>query len=200
MYHKGFLVFALMAIFAFFGVANSAVDAKPDSPTTQRARELGLALIDAAAEGDKQTALDLIQEGADVSIVGDASNTALYFACTRDYMLDVVHELVERGAPVNTQCKGGFTALHQACDRALPKTAEYLLRMHADPNVTERSSGYTPLHIAVLQGGSHRKELVDLLLKHHADATIKGKDGKTAADLATEMKLGGIAKMLDGGK
>ena len=51
-----------------------------------------------------------------------------------------------------------------------------------NPNV-QSSEGFTPLHIAAIWG---RREALNLLLEHGADATIPDADGKTALDWARE--------------
>ena len=47
----------------------------------------------------------------------------------------------------------------------------------------QSSEGLTPLHIAAIWG---RKEALNLLLEHGADATIPDVDGRTALDWARE--------------
>ena len=56
------------------------------------------------------------------------------------------------------------------------------LHVLGNPNV-QSSEGLTPLHIAAIWG---RREALNLLLEHGADATIPDGDGKTALDWARE--------------
>lgn len=52
---------------------------------------------------------------------------------------------------------------------------------------------YTPLHLAVINGSTR---LVKKLLLYGADKTIKGKDNKTAANLAQDNEFRNIYNLL----
>ena len=61
------------------------------------------------------------------------------------------------------------------------KISEYLINNGADINATDKEHN-TPLHEAARKG---RLNVVQVLLSHDADATIKGYNGETAEEKAT---------------
>ena len=91
---------------------------------------------------------------------------------------------VAKGANVHAVEAGSHrTALHKAAFWGHDHLMEWLLDdLKIDPNVQD-SAGDTALHDASRFGHS---KVVSALLSKGADKTIKNKQGKTAADVATE--------------
>jgi len=64
----------------------------------------------AAATGQLETVIELLDEGADVNELGPRGSTALMFAAGGGH-LEVVRELVSKGADLHVREAGGWTAL-----------------------------------------------------------------------------------------
>ncbi len=85
--------------------------------------------------------------------------------------------------------------LHSAAAARSMPIARLLLERGAPVNARQGSSegGFTPLMEAALNG---QVEMVELLMRHGADASLKDRDGKTAADHARERGHAGLAGRL----
>ena len=70
-------------------------------------------LMRAAAIGQLESVVELLQEGADVNEIGPRGSTALMFAAGGGH-LEVVCELVSYGADMFAKEEGGWTALCHA--------------------------------------------------------------------------------------
>lgn len=103
--------------------------------------------------------------------------------------LNLVQLMIVYGADVNLALP-----LHHIgiADETGLRIAKLLIARGADVN-SKTSNFRTPLIIATI---SDQKELVNLLLKHHADATIKDGDGKTALDYAIQRNNTDLIKIL----
>ncbi len=99
------------------------------------------------AKGDYSTALQMIEQGADVEAKDPgAGASALHYAVMRGRM-PLIDLLLTRGADVNSRTRMGTTPLHTAVLYARLEVAELLLDSGADLNA-QSSSGATPLAIA----------------------------------------------------
>ncbi len=116
-------------------------------------------------------------------------------AAVTGQQLEIMKFLVEKGADPNVLTSYNSHLLHNAIMLGFDKAAAQLVRLGADPN----SYGYkrrernvfidwdwTPLMCAAFKGHA---ELVETLLEHGADPTLKGRstsdlDIETAADIA----------------
>jgi ankyrin repeat protein len=120
----------------------------------------------------------LIKEGADVKTAAKNGETPLHAAVARG-SAELVWALVEAGAEVNGVDCGGYTPLMLAVMSQNRSAIDTLLRGGADPNA-ERvdSTGHrsVPLMWALYP------EVVELLLKHGADAALGDQPGRTVAD------------------
>jgi len=111
---------------------------------------------------------------------------------------DVAAYLLDRGAdPRPASRQGGFTPLHSAVatDAAAAdlELVRRLLDAGADPNARSASGG-TPLHTAAFTGDS---AVLELLIAHGGDASIKNEQGKTPADIARERGHPEMARLLE---
>ena len=117
--------------------------------------------------------------------------------------LESTKTLLELGADIEQpHLWFGMTPLHEAVYQGHSELMEFLLHRGANINAIN-NGGQTPLHVAVMrsvnqQGRSQKAQLtcLELLLKHGAKTDIKGKQGKTALDLAKERKLADAIQIL----
>jgi ankyrin repeat protein len=148
------------------------------------------ALMWAAADKRLAAVRRLIERGADVHARSTSGFTPILFAA-RAGDVDVATTLLNAGANVNDAGRDGATPLLVAAVRGRLPLARLLLEKGANPNAD--ATGYTPLHWAAggweteltgsrgiaaerddewsaLAGlGEHKRELVQLLLKHGAN-------------------------------
>ena len=130
------------------------------------------------------------QPGIDLEAKAPNGNTALMMAAFRQNK-PVVLDMIKRGAQVNQK---GWTALHYAAAAGSVEITSILLEHHAYIDA-ESPSGMTPLMMAAREG---QEQVVELLLKEGADATLKDGGFKlTAAEFATKADKPWIAKTID---
>jgi uncharacterized protein len=94
------------------------------------------------------------------------------------------------GADINATDKNGVTALHHAVRFRSPAAVQALLEQGANVNQRCKRSGSTPLHRAVTSTGapgtagkqSEAIQIIEILLRHGADPSIRNRAGKTAAE------------------
>lgn len=122
-------------------------------------------LMAALMNGDRTTALRLLEEGADPDQARLANQSALYWAAAMN-LVDVIDALIERGANVDAADIHGGTPLGQAASNGHLDAARQLVAAGAD--VTHAyGDGRTVLMFAI-RGGN--VDLMELLLEHGADA------------------------------
>ena len=108
-----------------------------------------------------------------------------------------IQRLIKAGADIHETDKNGVTLLHHAVRFRSPAAVEALLRLGAAVNQTCKRSGSTPLHRAVTSTGApgtagksaQAREIVEILLRYGADASIKNKSGKKPADYVRDKAL-----------
>ena len=141
-------------------------------------------------EAVKVGTLLMDQPGIDLEAKAPNGNTALMMAAFRQNKA-VVLDMIKRGAQVNQK---GWTALHYAAAAGSVEITSILLEQHAYIDA-ESPSGMTPLMMAAREG---QEQVVELLLKEGADATLKDRGFKlTAAEFATKADKPWIAKTID---
>lgn len=130
------------------------------------------------------------QPGIDLEAKAPNGNTALMMAAFRQNKTALM-DMLKRGAQVN---QTGWTALHYAAAAGSVEITTILLDKHAYIDA-ESPSGMTPLMIAAREG---QEEVVELLLKEGADATLKdGGFHLTAAEFALKADKPWIAKTIN---
>jgi uncharacterized protein len=161
-------------------------------------------LCNAAAAGNLDRSKRLLAADPTLATARHETATALHFACLRGHHA-VIELLLAHGADLNARdgeydsppigwanesgqsatvefldAKGAAYDLGQAA--AFGKNERVRVALGADPSIGNRSYGYgTPLHLAALWG---HVEIVELLLKHGADPSLKSKDGHTVYQIA----------------
>ena len=108
---------------------------------------------------------------------------------------DAVRLLLDMGADVHQTASNPtkVTALHAAVAADHAQIAQWLVEAGADVDARQQID-FTPLMGAAANA---RMEILELLLAHGADPSLKTTEGKTAADLAREHGRGDIADRLD---
>ncbi|HZM33813.1 MAG TPA: ankyrin repeat domain-containing protein [Burkholderiales bacterium] len=146
-------------------------------------------LMAAAAQGDTSRIRQLAARVDVNARFGGDGETALHRAAARGH-LSAVRLLVDLGANVNAVDEEGATPLLAATYRGQKEVVALLLSKGASVNAQERRHGFTPLIQAVARSN---EDLVKILLDHHADASLKTVDGRTALDWA---QAGGAPKIV----
>jgi ankyrin repeat protein len=80
----------------------------------------------------------------------------------------------------------GATALFEATDHEKVPIAKTLLDFGANPNVKRRTVIDGPSDVSALHAACKSKQLVQLLLDHGADASVRDSNGQTPADWIAE--------------
>ncbi len=159
------------------------LDANPES-LQKGARPTSRTPLEQAVLRNKQeTAIFLLEAGADPNVADASKRTPLHLAIDRNNAV-VITALLKAGAKPDLRDKDGWTPLHHAAAKNQLATAKALLDGGADPT-TLSDLGGTPLHEAAASGG---KEIVELLLATKIDPSLKSKQDVTALDIAKEYK------------
>lgn len=160
--------------------------AQPTRDTRQANPQAGQALLDAAREGDLESAKQHLAAGADMEFRNQQGLTALHVAASKGHN-KVAELLIAKGANVNTSGRFiGTTPLDSAALLGHKKMVELLIDSGADIN-PQIISGETPLQRAEQSGHS---EIAEILRKHG------GKAGKVTLPLAILKGQKGVAKSL----
>lgn len=104
----------------------------------------------------------------------------------------VIRFLAKSGVSVDETDKNGVTPLHRAVRFRSLSAVNSLLQLGAGVNAPDRRSRSTPLHRATTHTGAPATAgkndiavaIAKVLLEHGADAKLKNKKGKTAAEYA----------------
>ncbi|KAH9082578.1 hypothetical protein Ae201684P_009901 [Aphanomyces euteiches] len=85
---------------------------------------------------------------------------------------------------IHFQNKKGESGLHLAIAEDELAMVEFLCNHGANVNLKEKKSGYTTIMLALAQQPSHYVAMLEILLKHQPDLTLKDSSGQTALHLA----------------
>ena len=151
------------------------------------------ALHMASATGQVDTVKFLIQEGANVNIVNEASQTPLHYAAWNGHV-EVIVILIENGAYVSGSESGlgDKVPLCAAAKGGHIKAAEVLLTHGADINAGGIDK-YTPLGTAV---SNRQVEMVKYLLSKGADVNARAIYGCTPLYTAVSKRNMELARLL----
>lgn len=119
----------------------------------------------------------------------------IHYAVFKNNLI-ITKYLIELGADVNVRFEDESTPLITAAENGFQELCELLLEHGAQANAVD-NYGNDALVKAVFYG---RTELIKLLIKYGADANNSKVRGKTAIDLAKEMKLPEIISLLTNNK
>ncbi|KAH9195075.1 hypothetical protein AeNC1_002962 [Aphanomyces euteiches] len=87
---------------------------------------------------------------------------------------------------IHFQNKKGESGLHLAIAEDELAMVEFLCNHGANVNLKEKKSGYTTIMLALAQQPSHYVAMLEILLKHQPDLTLKDSSGQTALHLAAQ--------------
>lgn len=137
----------------------------------------------AAQAGHVLKVHQLVSGGANVNAQDENGNTPLKYASAEPYP-DVMRALISLGASPTLADDRGFTPIHCIAghgfyDVAI-EMATILLEAGADVNARSSDFGFVPLHEV------RTIEMVDFLIGHGADPTIRNNSGQTPEEYLTE--------------
>lgn len=150
-------------------------------------------LMDAAFEGKLDVVERLVTEGTSSDTTDPNKHTPLMWAAFNGHT-NVVEYLLQQGATLDAKDENGRTALMYASSGPYAETVEFLLKKGAKVNVQGTLEGFTPLMTAAAEG---QLKVVQLLLKHGADPSLKDKDGDTAASFAKQKGHPDVVELLE---
>ena len=88
-----------------------------------------------------------------------------------------IRKFIASGVDINSKVESGMYPLDYAARFNKVESLKFLLKNGANPNLINPANGQTPLF------SSASMEIIQILLQHGADANIKDKNNKTAADV-----------------
>lgn len=97
-------------------------------------------LFSAAAEGDIETILELLEAGTDINVTDNHGNTAVMTA-TQKNNVDTVKVLIEQGADINIRNDNQDNVLLYAGAEGLLEILKLAIEASADPTLTNRYGG-----------------------------------------------------------
>ncbi|HXH74677.1 MAG TPA: ankyrin repeat domain-containing protein [Bacteriovoracaceae bacterium] len=187
------------------GKVTGQVSTCPLSYTKDLAGEM---LITAAKSGNMQTLEDLLLEcEANVNFINKLGCNALMSAVDPNcgiaeysapqissmYENETVELLLKKGAKLELKDPiDGSTALLKSIRNKSGWVIDQLLDAGSNINVQDKD-GNTPLILSVLNSSYQQ---VKTLIKHELDLTLKNNEGKTAQQIAEELKLDEILELL----
>ncbi|MSO20874.1 MAG: hypothetical protein EXQ56_10520 [Acidobacteria bacterium] len=165
------------------------------SPAAGSPAEAGpeLRLIEAVRGKDRNAAIALLKQKADVNAASADGATALAWAAHWDD-LELADLLIRGGANVNAANVHGVTSLALACENGSAGMVEKLLNAGSNANARLVKTGVTPLMTCSRSGNA---DAVKLLLRHGADVNAKeSRRGQNALMWAVANKHDSIAGAL----
>ena len=173
-----------------YGDANKVKDLLKHEDVSSRDKEGNTALHLAAAMGNLELVVLLLEAGSAVDSENNFGWTALHFAA-EGVNGEVVERLLEAGANVNTRDHDDSTPLNKAAFSGNRDVVEKLLAANPDLEALDWS-GQTPLHSAAIRGKDNCSDgVLEALLAAGAEVNAPSKDdifqehdGYTAVHLA----------------
>ncbi|KAM6228212.1 ankyrin repeat family A protein 2-like [Spheniscus humboldti] len=138
------VIFCIIEVFCF------AHSEESENVINHKNEEEFTPLMWAAAHGQIAVVEFLLQNGADLQILGKGCESALSLACSKGYT-DIVKMLLDCGVDVNEYDWNGGTPLLYAVHGNHVKCVKILLESGADPTI-ETDAGYNSMDLAVALG------------------------------------------------
>ncbi len=132
--------------------------------------------------------------GSSIDSASKDGFTALHFACFFGQP-EAARLLLEHGAAVDVVAANPtrVMALHSAASARNLEAARLLVERGAPVNARQQA-GWVPIHAAAQNGD---RAMVELLLRHGADASLANDTGKTSADVARDKGHAEIVALLE---
>ncbi|KAG8697975.1 palmitoyltransferase akr1, partial [Ceratobasidium sp. 395] len=139
----------------------------------------------------------LLQHGADPSIADAQGYNTLHLVTHSSGVMPLLYMLQHRDkVTVDSQDSAGHTALMWAAYQGDALSVDLLLKHGASVSAVDMA-GLTPLHWSVVRGN---RMCIRRLVESGADLSARSSDGKTARDMAVELKsIGAWRKALEEG-
>jgi ankyrin repeat protein len=150
----------------------------------------------AAMRGDLEEGKNLLRSGVKVNLQNKNGDTALHLAIKNQNIKFAQLLLKDPKTNINIKNKKGDTPLHEVINVVKPEDRDLitqeLIKKGANINA-KNNDGNTVFHLAV------ERNIPDLikLLRAKIGSLVKNKKGKTALDLAVDLKRSDIAKTLE---
>lgn len=122
-----------------------------------------------------------LKAGADVNEKSEHGESVLAQALRLRCDEAILELLVEAGADLFDADEEGVSVFDAAITYNNPEMVRRIIDAGVNVNETRRASGFTPLMAAVCY---NRRDIVELLLRHGADRTLRDRLGLTGADYA----------------
>ena len=149
-------------------------------------------LMQAAADGNRDRAVSLLDAGADVDERNANGGTALMYAVSAGES-ELIRLLLERGADPNATARIGWTPMLVAAAKGRDEAVRLLLEGGADPMAPD-SYGWTPLMRAV--SGGYIDAVDALLACGRIDLQAREESGATALHIAAGRGYADIVRRL----
>jgi ankyrin repeat protein len=152
------------------------------------------ALMVSAAEGHTEVVRLLLDSNADVNLKDNNLGATALLGAAEYGHTEIIKLLLQKGADVNASDSRGFRALSTAATKGYIETVQTLVQSGADINAQDSKYGASPL-----MGGAANDHytVVEYLLKHGADTTLKAKNGSTALDFAKTRGHAKVAELIE---
>ena len=148
------------------------------------------ALLKSFDEGKLEIAKLLLEKGAD-PLVKNREGLAVATAAALQFESELFKEMVEKGAAANPPILGKMNLLMNLAMEGHSEMVSFISNKEPEEINNQDEFGNTALHYAV-QGG--HTEVVEVLINHKAEVTIRNSKGLSALDVA---KKDGYTKIID---
>ncbi len=155
-------------------------------------------LVVALREDSQILAEYLIDQGADVNLIGNNGDTPIYIATKNDNAI-LVKRLIENGANVDKRNAHGYVPLNIALERDNEVIARYLIDNTTNTNYRVKCSDYGSKNGDTFLLTATRNEneiLAKYLIDHGANVNKTGENGDTSLIVAAKNGLVDLVKYL----
>lgn len=162
----------------------------------QTADERSTPLHIATKRGHTNVVRELLKNNANVTLRNVVGFTPLHFACCFGGNLEIFKALIDHGNRINLNDKDNFgqTCLHLASASSKVTIVKELINLKVNINETNNKNE-TALHLIARgcegwrfnepQSRLRYKEILELLLNHGIDTSIRNNEGRLAKELTT---------------